>query len=365
MATIGWYIFVFALVRLFISFLNWACRLYLPDVKESAPVPLVSVLIPARNEEYNILNILNDLLSFDYPSIEIIVYDDQSDDKTAEVVELLSERLPHLRLIKGKAPEKGWLGKNYACHQLAKEAKGELLLFLDADVRVNNGLLEKAVYYIKKNDLKLLSIFPKQILPSLGSRMSVPIMNWILLSLLLLPLVRLTNIRSLSAANGQFMMFDAITYHTIQPHSLCRHNRVEDIAITKVFKKHKLKRATLLGEEDIRCLMYTTLKEAVEGFSKNVFQFFGGSRLLTVLFGIVTTIGPFWVFFFNSVRSGIIYLLIIVLIRFFTSLASRQKVGWNILLMISQQIVFLRIIGKAILSTKQKEILWKGRNIYG
>ncbi len=364
MMSFGYFIWVFAWVRLAISFINWLFRQYLPQVDYLSETPLVSVLIPARNEEFNIQNILNDLLLFTYPKMEIIVYDDQSTDKTADIIEQFMQRSINLQLIKGTGPEKGWLGKNYACHQLALAAKGEKLLFLDADVRVNDGLLEKTIYYMYKHDLKLLSIFPKQIMASIGGRLSVPLMNWILLSLLPLPLVRFTNMGAFSAANGQFMFFDAQTYRDVLPHNICRTNQVEDIAILKEFKKRRLKRATLLGEDDIRCSMYDTLEEAINGFSKNVFHFFGGSRLLTIFFALVTTIGPFWIFIEDGCIWGIMYMFLIVLIRFFTSLSSRQSSLWNIMLQIPQQGVFLVIIIKALLSYQQKYIIWKGRNVY-
>lgn len=363
MITIGWYILIFAAVRLLISFMNWACHLYLPEAIQSESVPFVSVLIPARNEEHNLPNILDDLMKFKYPSMEIIVYDDQSTDQTAAVVQRYTAHLRRLQLIRGGSPEEGWLGKNYACHQLAQVAGGEIFLFLDADVRVNDGLMEKAISYMQKHQLGLLSIFPQQIMPTIDSRMSVPIMNWILLSLLFLPLIRITSLQSFSAANGQFMLFDAGTYRSIQPHKQCRHNRVEDIAIVKLFKKHRQKRATLLGTDDIRCLMYHTLREAVDGFSKNVFQFFGGSRILTVLFAAITTLGSLWVFLFNGFGWGMLYVFIIILIRLFTSLASHQAAGRNILLALPQQFVFLRIITKALIASKQKNMQWKGRNI--
>lgn len=365
MADIGNVVFIFALIRLIISFLNWACRLYLPTAETiPAPSPSVSILIPARNEEENIARLLADLSHFDYPNLEILVYDDRSTDDTAAVVQSCIDGNPHITLLNGTELPQGWLGKNYACHQLARAARGEMLLFIDADVRLQDGLLSKAVNYIHRHNLKLLSIFPKQIMPSTGSSMAVPLMNRILLSLLFLPLVRLTHIQSFSAANGQFMFFDGGTYRSLWPHSACRDKQVEDMAIIKILKKRKLPVATLLGGDDIRCRMYSTLNEAVEGFSKNVFSFFGGSILLTYLFAIVTTVGPFWLFIFNGLWAGLAYIVITLATCIFVSFAGRQSVIRNMLLLIPQQIVFIRIIYNATLSRINKKMLWKGRNIY-
>ncbi|HCO66685.1 MAG TPA: glycosyl transferase family 2 [Dysgonomonas sp.] len=363
MENLGNGIFIFGLVRLVISFVNWVSRLYLPEKYHLKGHPSVSILIPARNEAENIENLLEDLLTINYPSLEIWVYDDSSTDNTADIVLKYASLHSHIHLLEGKPLPDGWMGKNFACYQLASVATGEKLLFLDADVRVRNEIIEKSLFYIDKYRLKLLSVFPTQIMPTTGSRMVVPIMNWILLSLLPLPLIRLSKMVSLSAANGQYMFFDADEYHRIEPHRLFRSNQVEDIAILKEYKRRRMKSATLLGADDIYCRMYSELQEGIDGFSKNVFQFFGGSRLLTVLFAMVTTIAPFYLFVFNGYIYGLIYLLFIILIRVFVSLSSHQPVAGNLLLLVPQQFVFWKIIISAFVKSKNKNLLWKGRNI--
>jgi glycosyltransferase involved in cell wall biosynthesis len=98
---------------------------------------LVSILIPARNEEKNIGTILNDILSLSYKNIEVIVFNDQSTDKTEEKVKEYATLDNRIRIINSDNLPNGWLGKNYACHSLAQHAKGDYLLFLDADVRIS------------------------------------------------------------------------------------------------------------------------------------------------------------------------------------------------------------------------------------
>lgn len=363
---------IFALTRLAISMVNWIYYLatkyrgknIMPEeaaLKHS--VASVSVLIPARNEQKNIGRLLNEILNFENLPKEIIVYDDLSTDNTAAIVEAITQRHEKVKIIRGKTLPDGWLGKNHACYQLAGAAEGDKLLFLDADVHIKNGLFEKGVQYMEKHRLKLLSIFPVQDMPTLGSRLSIPIMNWILLSLLPLPLVLFSRIPAFSAANGQFMLFDAKTYREFQPHLQCRNNPVEDITIIRQYKRNRFRVATLSGPDEIHCTMYHNLQEAVEGFSKNVFQFFGGSVILTYLFALITTLAPFYVFFAKGTAWGFFYLLIIILIRLFVSLTSHQSVGHNILLMIPQQFIFWKIILSATLKGKRKNIIWKDRNI--
>lgn len=363
MIIIGYILFAFALIRLIVSFINWVTFPFLPNVSQPASKHSVSILIPARNEQKNIGNLLQDLVNIRYSPLEILVYDDSSTDQTAYIVNTFASEYSHIRLIKGRSLPHGWLGKNYACHQLAAEAKGSRLLFIDADVRLSSKVISRSLTYMDEHKLKLLSIFPTQIMPSLGSYLSVPLMNWILLSLLPLIAIRLSDRPSLSAANGQFMLFSSAEYDIIQPHKLFKNNPVEDISIIKEYKRRKLNVATLLGGKNVFCRMYSSLSEGINGFAKNVFQFFGGSSLTTLLFALGTTIAPFYMFIFNGQGWGIAYLSVILLIRILISVSSKQSAVINLALMIPQQIVFWVIIIAALIKHKQKKLVWKDRNI--
>lgn len=350
-------------IRLLIAFVNYFSFAYLPKLTPLATAPSVSILIPARDEEDNIGTLLEQLTTLEYRTIEIIVYNDHSDDKTESIVKHWATLNPAIKIINGQNPPQGWLGKNHACHELSKAASGEILLFLDADVSIKKDLIERSINHLQKYELHLLSIFPKQIVKSFGEKISVPLMNWILLSLLPLFLIRKSKNEAFSAANGQFMMFKAATYKTIWPHEKCKSDRVEDIAIIKLFKKNKLISDTRLGDSDISCRMYNGLDAAVAGFTKNIFQFFGNSILVAISFGIITTTAPFIIYFNMGVWWVTTYIAGILSIRIFVSLASQQSVVQNVLLATPQHIVFLVIIIKGLIGSKQKKLIWKGRNI--
>ena len=154
-------VIVFLVVRLLIATINLLTRQWLPHSKSSGNSK-VSVLIPARNEAHNIRHLLNGLLEQDYQFWEAIVYDDLSEDDTADIVLSYQKRDARIRLVQGSVLPEGWLGKNFGCHQLAKHAKGEYLLFIDADVRLDKTLINDAVAHFEKHKLELLSIFPQQ-----------------------------------------------------------------------------------------------------------------------------------------------------------------------------------------------------------
>lgn len=324
---------------------------------------LVSVLIPARNEENNIGNSIESLLALEDKNIEILVFDDQSTDSTASIVESYSKKDPRVLLIRSDGLPKGWMGKNYACHSLAQKARGEYFLFIDADVKLYSDIIGATISSCEKNGLSLFSAFPKQIMVNTGEKISVPIMNYILLTLLPLVFVRVSPFSSHSAANGQFMMFSAKEYKKWLPHQKFKECAIEDLAISSFFKKNGIKTACIGGDERITCRMYQSYGDALKGFTKNIFMFFGGNPLLAILFWCFTTLGFIPVLALPT-KFIILYLLSLILTRILVSLASRQAPITNILLMPLQQLFLAHVILNASILKFTKRYSWKGREIY-
>jgi glycosyltransferase involved in cell wall biosynthesis len=330
------------------------------QIKDS---PIVSVLIPARNEEENIRNILQDLLSQNYKNIEIIVFNDQSEDRTAEIVQEFQQKNPAINLISSPGLSEGWLGKNFACHNLSKAAKGDWLLFIDADVRISDDIISSEVALASKYGLALVSIFPKQMIRTIGEKITVPNMNFILLSLLPLVFVRKSAFPSLSAANGQFMLFDSRIYKSLNPHELTKTKKAEDIEIARLLKMRGFRVACLTGDNTIRCRMYSGFSDAVNGFSKNVSAFFGNSLLLSLIFWITTTFGPLFVALATPVTVIISYLIAYMAIRIMVSIVSEQNILLNLLYIVPQQVSCGLFIGSAFINKYFKDYQWKGRSI--
>lgn len=355
-------IFIFSIVQLMIAFINYIHPETLVPSKMQTD-ELVSVLIPARNEEHNIGHILHDLTNHSYRNLEIIVFDDESTDRTAEIVQEFAVRDSRIRLVRSNGLPPGWLGKNYACHTLSGYAKGSFYLFLDADVRIHGNLIHDSLGFMKLHNLGLMSVFPSQIMQSPGEKATVPVMNLVLLSLLPLQLVRKSTRSSFAAANGQFMFFDASYYRKMLPHEHMKGKRVEDIEISRWYKKNGIRISCLTGVSDVRCRMYNGYREAVNGFSKNVIQFFGGSGFLAVLYGLVSLLGIVPIMFIMSVRYVLYYLIIHLLRRVFISLTSKQSVTDNLIYAIPQQLSLVVFIFRAIISERKGGIVWKGRYV--
>ncbi len=362
MEYLAWAAVAYLAVRLLIIMINLITRPVLqPGVPSS--FPFVSILIPARDEEGSIGLLLEDLRHLDYPSFEVIVCDDDSQDRTAAIIQSFSQLDQRFFYLKGKPLPEGWLGKHFACHQLALRANGKFLLFLDADVRVNPGLVKDAVACREKYGLHLLSIFPGQKMNSVGEKLTVPLMHWILVSNLPLLLIRKIKASSFAAASGNFMLFDASVYRAEWLHKTIRTARTDDIAIIKKMKDLGYKTCTLLARDQIKCRMYSDLKSSLIGFTRNVNAFFGNSWMILLLYAIITTFGPLAVLLTLHPILSFFFFAGLILARILVSIQSRQDWLMNIVLMPFQQLAFFSIVILAIISQTTGVLIWKRRNI--
>jgi glycosyltransferase involved in cell wall biosynthesis len=361
MIYLAWIIIVFAGTQFLVALVNLVFKQTLPGPGKVNE--LVSVLIPARNEEERLTTLLEDLKRQEYYHIEVLVFDDQSTDRTADIVRQFALADRRFRLISSNGLPDGWLGKNFACHSLSEIAKGKYYLFLDADVRISGNAIAGAIWLAEKRKLGLVSVFPKQIMLTRGEQYTVPLMNYILLTLLPLVLVRKSGFVSLSAANGQFMFFRSDIYKQYLPHSRLRNRRVEDIGIARFLKRNSIRIACLLGNNSISCRMYNSYNEAITGFSKNVMMFFGNSTIAGSLFWLITSLGFVAVWLALGIWVTGIYLAGVMSIRVLVSIASQQPVAKNLLYIIPQQLALGKIIFEALRGKFRKEYQWKGRSI--
>lgn len=324
---------------------------------------LVSVIVPARNEEIHIGKLLKQLRLQTYKNLEIIVVDDDSTDQTGAIVMDQAKEDNRIHLIRTTLREKSWLGKNHACYQGAISAEGKHLLFIDADVQLGPTAIDSLMGYYQHRKTVFLSVFPRQLLPNREVSEVVPVMNYILLSLLLLILVRKSPFTSLSAANGQVMLFDRQIYEAFQPHKKFKREKVEDISIARFLKSKRFRIACLTGNEDIACNMYSNREEALEGFSKNVVAFFGNSYFAAITFWFISFTGLLWVTIGLGWSFGFIYLALTAAIRVMISKSSKQDSTLNLRLHYIQLYRLGTIIYKSLNHRINKTYQWKGRNI--
>jgi chlorobactene glucosyltransferase len=246
-------------------------------------LPKVSILVPARNEENTIKNCIESLLAQDYPDYEILVLDDHSQDCTREILDLLSSQSDRLKILSGSDLPDGWLGKHWACHQLAESASGEILLFTDADTIHHPQTLRESFSALVSNQYEFLTAMPYQIVRTWGERLLVPIMYWAFFSFLPLVLAFYTPLSIFSIAIGQFMLFRRAAYERIGGYQAIRDHTADDLAFARLVKRHRLHWGCYDAGNRIHCRMYRNFGEAFQGFRKNFFAIFD-FRILPYLF---------------------------------------------------------------------------------
>jgi glycosyltransferase involved in cell wall biosynthesis len=355
-------IFLFIILRFVVSLFNFLSDPKLRRVMKPYHNK-ISILIPARNEADKILTLLQSIQQQDYQDYEVIILDDSSTDNTFALCEQFAAQYPKFSVIKGKTLPPDWLGKNYACYQLAKKATGEYLLFLDADEQVSVGLINSAVHRMQLKNLGLLSLFTNQQINSTGELMVVPLMHYILLNLLPLQLVYLVKHRGIAAASGQFMLFNAVAYHQQQWHREVKQNVVEDVEIMRLVKQAGYNGEALLANNLVRCHAYSGYVDAIKGFSRDMLAAFNYNVLAMLIYLMVLLGGPLIVIATLNINLIVFMCGLIILTRIMISLSAGQSVWKNVLLH-PVQMFNLMVIG--FLSIQQhltRTTVWKGRRV--
>ncbi|RIH80489.1 4,4'-diaponeurosporenoate glycosyltransferase [Calidithermus terrae] len=260
-------------LRLLVALLNAFAFPVLRPGRRPAP-PAVSLLVPARDEAANLPHALPGLLR--QGALEVVVLDDESRDGTPELVEALAARHPSLRLVRGEPLPPGWVGKNWACHQLARSARGEVLVFTDADVRWEEGALAALLERYRGG---LLSAMPRQRAGGVLEAAVVPFVLDGLLSFFPHPLLRLPFAWA-GASNGQVLALRREDYLALGGHASVRGSLLEDVALARRAKAQGMKVDLVLGGPLLSVRMYRGYLEAVEGFGKNFLPLHGSRAVL-------------------------------------------------------------------------------------
>ncbi|MBV9654501.1 MAG: glycosyltransferase [Acetobacteraceae bacterium] len=229
----------------------------------------VSVIIPARNEEAAIGRCLAQLGRSTLASIEIIVVDDGSTDRTAEIVRTAASRDPRIRLLRAPALPPGWSGKMHACHFGATEARHPLLCFIDTDVQLAPDALPRLAGYQARRGVPLVSGFPREIAASAGERLLIPLIQVLLLAYLPLAAMRLSRAPGFGAGCGQLMLADASAYRAIGGHAAIRSTWHDGLALPRAFRRSNFQTDIVEASRIASCRMYVGFGATWRGFSKN------------------------------------------------------------------------------------------------
>ncbi len=241
------------------------------DVTDRAS-PLVSVIVPARNEERSIRSCVESICASAYPDFEVLVVDDRSDDATLEMARAVPpNHARRLVVLEGHPLPEGWMGKPWACAQGARVGKGDLLLFTDADTVHAPDLLGRAVAEMVEDEGDALTLLGRQIMDTFWERLiQTHMMAAIVFRFPNLGKPRPPERWRNAIANGQFILFDRGAYEEIGGHEAVRGEVVEDQRLAQILCRSGKRLVVRDGETVFATRMYRSLAELIDGWSKNV-----------------------------------------------------------------------------------------------
>jgi chlorobactene glucosyltransferase len=309
---LAWYWWLLAAYMLYCAWDN--TRLFVkppPADTKRKKWPLVSILIPARNEEKRIDPCIRGMLQQDYPAYEILILDDRSTDRTFNVVQAYAKRNVRLKVLRGKELPAGWVGKPWACFQLSKKARGEWLFFTDADTEHQPDMLKRTVQMAEQKKADVLTLFTRQITKTWMEILVIPVMAYTLLAFLpaRLSLRKNSRFNRFAGVSGQFVFIRRKIYRAFGGHEVVKNEIVEDLNLGKQVVRRGYRLVYGDGSDFSFCRMYTNAREVWEGFSKNFFPamafsplYFLNAFLVLILDGVLpflaVALGPsltwFW-----------------------------------------------------------------------
>lgn len=310
MTALLWGVFVLLLLQaIFVVWNLRGLRKLRHSGSDAVPLPRthaveLSIVIPARNEERNIEHCLRSVLAAmegTDRTVEVLVLDDGSTDVTAAIVSRLALQHRSIRLIPGEEKPAGWTGKNFACHQLAHQAKGKWLLYLDADARLVPGSLSRVFAEMNQPDADMVTGFPKQVTRSWMEMLVVPMMMFTVACHLPIRLVSRSSNPKFTAAHGGFILVRSESYHRIGGHQHIAAAIVDDMELAKRMKRSGGAVKLVDVTDVVEMRMYSNAREVWAGYRKNIYYGLGRNGYLLL---------------FVSAWYGILYIMPVLTLLF-------------------------------------------------
>ena len=320
----------------------------------------VSVLIPMRNEERNARACLEAASASEgLADLSITVLDDNSTDRTGEIVKSITG----IHVLSGKPLATGWLGKNFAAHQLAESTTGEYLVFIDADVRLHPQAINSAITLMNSLGWSYISPYPRQIAKSLIEKLMQPLLQWSFMSSLPLRLAERFHRESMVVANGQFLIVKRDAYLASGGHAAIRQSVLDDLELARTLTRHGFYGGVADGSEVASCRMYTNWNELFEGYRKSLWTAFGGAlgALGVAVFLAITGVLPLILCTTSRLYFLAAYLVTVVS-RILAGFKSRSSIRYSPVHALSIAL-FIYLLATSFWQRANGQLTWRGRKI--
>lgn len=324
--------------------------------------PLVSVIIPARDEERSIERTVRAMLAQTYPALELIVVNDRSTDRTGEILAAFHD--PRLVVVEGQEPPPGWLGKPHALHLGARRAGGELLLFVDADLVYAPDAVAAAVAQLEESGASMLSLLPHFEMHGFWEHVSI--VNLAVFAYTMLPLwaTNRTRIPLLGIGGGTGNLVRREDYDALGGHEALKDAVVDDVGLARLMRRGGRGTQVALANDLVSLRMYHGLREVVDGFTKNAFAVVNRSYLAVLFFlvaGAAVHLLPYALALAGDL-IGIATVGLIVLSRVVLFAALRYRLDNAVFGHIPMLLVWFWILLRSVWVTGvRRQLLWRGR----
>jgi len=336
------------------------------DTTRPGDVPKVSVIVPARNEEACIGRCLQSLCK-QGGSFEVIVVDDHSTDETV----LRAQRYLNARVVTADPLPEGWSGKCNACWTGARNARGEWLLFTDADTIHSSNSIATAVREAEQTGSALLSYSPEQEVRTFWERAVMPLVFADLASVYR-PKDVCDPSSPVAAANGQFLLVSREAYDAVGGHAAVATDILEDVALARLVKQSGRRLRFRVGKGIVRTRMYTGLRQMADGWIKNLALLFpdpdklARARMFEFDFSIgLLVLAAVESLFNKTVAAGLAGVALIVLAKIYLRISKAHFDLASTLMSPLGLPVFAYLLRRSRLSYKQGIVRWKGRTYTG
>ena len=248
---------------------EWRCALFIADALRlpAIPLPLLTVVIPAHNEELMAPNCARSVLASDYPALELIFVLDRCTDGTRAALEPIAAADPRLRIVENSSCPTDWAGKCNAARVGADNARGELILFTDADTHFDPRLLRASVQLLRSRALSMLSLFSSPTHKHWFEMVVQPVTSLMLLKLFPMKRANAATGRR-PFANGQFMLFERSAYQALGGHAAVKDDLLEDLAFARSMKRAKMEQGVAVSDGMLVVSMYDSWKAFQTGWKR-------------------------------------------------------------------------------------------------